>query len=157
MLDPAAVLMESYPKIFFACHTRHVRDPKTDEVITAKQASILDHLDEVTPLSLNSLASHMGVTSATMCVAVDRLVDLGYITRGRSTTDRRQVVLLLTRRGKEVADSHSVLDADRVNEMLSTLNAEELATGLDGIKVLALAAERYMAARGPAWKENSSE
>ncbi|MBL8064984.1 MAG: MarR family transcriptional regulator [Chthonomonadaceae bacterium] len=157
MPDPVTVLMDAYPKIFFACHTRHVRDPKTGETISAKQASILDHLDEEEPLSLNHLASHMGVTSATMCVAVDKLVSLGYVKRERSTVDRRQVVLLLTRRGKEVADSHSVLDSGRVQAMLSTLDSTELRAGLEGITLLANAAERYMATRGPAWKDTESE
>ena len=43
--DPVGQVLELYPKIFFACHTRHVRDPSTRRVLSAHQASILDHLD----------------------------------------------------------------------------------------------------------------
>ena len=66
-------LLEAYPRIFFACHTRHVRDPETGGELSAHQASILDHLDEVDAMSMTSLAGHMGVTVATMSLAIDRL------------------------------------------------------------------------------------
>jgi hypothetical protein len=49
-------VMELYPRIYFACHTRHVRDPQTRRLLSAHQASILDHLDEHEPLALLDLA-----------------------------------------------------------------------------------------------------
>ena len=42
-------VLELYPKVFFACHVRHVTDPKTQEKLSSHQASILDHLDDVQP------------------------------------------------------------------------------------------------------------
>ena len=53
--NSAKQLLELYPRIFFACHTRHVRDPKTRRVLSAHQASILDHLDEQEPVTLLDL------------------------------------------------------------------------------------------------------
>ncbi len=75
-MSPSGVetVLECYPKIYFACHRRHVRDPATRRVLSAHQASILDHLDAVEPTSLGQLAAHMGVTVGTMSVAVERLV-----------------------------------------------------------------------------------
>ena len=64
-------VMELYPRIYFACHTRHVRDDQSGAVISAHQASILDHLDEIEPTALNDLARHMGVTASTMCITVE--------------------------------------------------------------------------------------
>src|SRR2546429_2235399 len=64
--DAARQLMELYPRIYFACHARHVRDPRTRRLLSAHQASILDHLDEREPLTLVDLARHMGVTPSTM-------------------------------------------------------------------------------------------
>jgi hypothetical protein len=43
--DAVRQLMEFYPIIYFACHRRHVRDPKSKRVLSAHQGSILDHLD----------------------------------------------------------------------------------------------------------------
>jgi DNA-binding MarR family transcriptional regulator len=44
------------------------------------QASILDHLDEVDAI-VTDLAGHMGVTVATMSLAVDRLEGRYYVRR----------------------------------------------------------------------------
>ena len=74
-------LLDAYPRIYFACHTRHVRDPQTGAALSAHQASILDHLDEVDPMSMTDLAGHMGVTIATMSLAIDRLEVKRYVRR----------------------------------------------------------------------------
>lgn len=41
----------------FACHRRRTRDPLTGEMLSEKQSQILDHLDEVHPLSLGARVS----------------------------------------------------------------------------------------------------
>ena len=74
-------VMTLYPRIYFACHTRHVRDPQSQRLLSRHQASILDHLDEVEPTTVMDLAGHMGVTAATMSLAIDRLERKGYVVR----------------------------------------------------------------------------
>src|SRR5260370_36527081 len=81
-------VMELYPRIYFACHTRHVRDPETRRLLSAHQASILDHLDEHEPLALFDLAKHMGVTPSTMSLNIERLVTRGYVSGERAPRDR---------------------------------------------------------------------
>ena len=157
MTDDAQKLMGFYPKIYFACHTRHVRDPKSETVLTSNQASILDHLDLEESMSLNALASHMGVKASTMSISVDRLVGFGYISRERSETDRRQILLRLTPSGLELSKAHSVLDFQRVQEMLGTLSESERKLGIDGLSLIAKAAERYLATKGPGWKDSEHE
>src|SRR5687768_9728358 len=95
-------LLDAYPRIYFACHRRHVRDPQTHRLLSAHQASILDHLDTVDPTTLGVLAGHMGVTPATMSIAIDRLVRSGYVTRTRSAIDRRRAELRLTESGQRI-------------------------------------------------------
>src|SRR5271155_6244546 len=94
--NAARQVMELYPKIYFACHTRHVRDPRTRRILSAHQASILDHLNTEDSLPLMDLARHMGVTPSTMSIAVERLVRQGYVLRARDRIDRRGVSLLLS-------------------------------------------------------------
>lgn len=158
MLDQAAErLMELYPKIFFACHQRHVRDAESENVLTAHQASILDHLDLEEPMSLSGLARHMGVTPATMSVAVDRLERLGYVSRERAADDRRKVRLRLTPAGLKLREANSVLEPMRVAGMLDLLTAEERDAGLQGLEILGRAADRYLEAKGPGWKDFANE
>jgi MarR family transcriptional regulator, organic hydroperoxide resistance regulator len=55
-------VLRCYPKIYFACHRRHIKDEQSKQVLSANQASILDHLDAVEGTGLLDLARHMGVT-----------------------------------------------------------------------------------------------
>jgi MarR family transcriptional regulator, organic hydroperoxide resistance regulator len=140
-------LMEAYPRIFFACHTRHVRDPETGEDLSAHQASILDHLDEIDTMSMSDLAGHMGVTAATMTLAIDRLERRRYVRRARDARDRRRVLIRLTAAGARVREAKSVLDPVRVEQVLAELSHAERQAALNGLALLARAAEAHMRAQ----------
>jgi DNA-binding MarR family transcriptional regulator len=150
--DAAKRLLELYPRIYFACHLRHVRDPKTRRTLSAHQASILDHLDEREPVTLLDLARHMGVTASTMSLHVERLVRRGYILRERDSKDARRLRLRISAAGARVREANSVLDPALVRAMLLRLSAEDRATGVRGLEVLARAANEQVqerAARTP--------
>jgi DNA-binding MarR family transcriptional regulator len=140
-------LLEHYPRIYFACHTRHVRDPGSRRVLSAHQASILDHLDEVEPTSVMDLARHMGVTASTMSIAIERLSRHGYVLRGRDPKDGRRVNLTLSHAGVRVRDAQSVLDPHRVTAMLARLTSKERTSALHGLATLARAARAEMHAQ----------
>lgn len=139
-------LLDAYPRIFFACHTRHVRNPETGEDVSAHQASILDHLDEVDPMSMTDLAGHMGVTVATMSLAIDRLERKGYARRDRDPTDGRRVRLRATPAGVRLREAKSVLDPVRVEQVLAQLSPADRAAALEGLQLLARASDRQMRA-----------
>jgi DNA-binding MarR family transcriptional regulator len=147
--DAVTRVLADYPKIYFACHTRHVRDPKTDDKISAHQASILDHLDEVEATRLTDLAEHISVTPGTMSVHVARLEAKGYLVRTRDTKDARCVRLRLSPKGRRIRTAHSVLDPDRVREMLECLNTKERPRALAGLDLLARAAQESMRRKAP--------
>jgi DNA-binding MarR family transcriptional regulator len=142
--DAVKQVMELYPRIYFACHTRHVRDPKTQRLLSAHQASILDHLDDCEPLTLLDLARHMGVTPSTMSLHVERLVRRGYVSRLRAAEDGRRLRLLLTPAGVRVREAKSVLDPDRVRALLSRLTSEDQQAGIRGLALLARAGTEQM-------------
>jgi DNA-binding MarR family transcriptional regulator len=146
--DVAAVL-ELYPKIFFACHTRHRRDPQSKRLLSAHQGSILDHLDHVEPTGLADLARHMGVTASTMSLSVDRLERRGFVRRQRDPRDGRRVGLRLTAAGVRVKEAQSVLEPERVRGMLAQLGEADRAAALRGLALLARAAQRFMASGPP--------
>ncbi len=140
-------LMDFYPRIYFACHTRHVTDPETNETLTNNQASILDHLDLEEPVTLYELATHMGVTPSTMSITINRLVKLGYVEKRKGQADGRKVSLLLTAAGVRIKRAKSVLDPERVEAMLSRLSEDERKIALDGLGLLAFASEMEMKSR----------
>ena len=136
----------AYPRIYFACHTRHVKDPATGAHVSAHQASILDHLDEVDPMSMTDLAAHMGVTVATMSLAIDRLERKAYVRRDRDPQDRRRVLLRITPAGVALREAKSVLDPARVEQVLGQLSPTDREAVLKGLDLLARASERHMKA-----------
>jgi DNA-binding MarR family transcriptional regulator len=147
-------VMTWYPRIYFACHTRHVRDEEQNRVISAHLVSVLDHLDEVDSMGLLELAAHMGVTPSTMSITVDRLERGGYLSKTRSTADKRRVNLTLTAAGSRIRAKHTVLDNDRVADVLKQLSPDERKQALQGLELLARAADELMARQSRQKKES---
>lgn len=135
-------ILALYPRIYLACHTRHVRDPASQRLLSRHQASILDHLDELEPTTVNGLARHMGVTAATMSIALDRLEQQGYVARIRDHSDRRRVHVRLTTAGVRVRAASSVLDPPLVEALVERLSNEEREVAIRGLALLADAAQR---------------
>lgn len=140
--EAARQVMTSYPRIYFACHTRHVRDPDSTGLLSRHQASVLDHLDEIDPTTVNELARHMGVTAATMSLAIDRLERKGYVVRLRDSADRRRVHVRLTPAGVRIRDATSVLDPSRVEALLARMSHADRDAAVRGLALLADAAQR---------------
>jgi MarR family transcriptional regulator, organic hydroperoxide resistance regulator len=145
--DATRALLELYPRIFFACHTRHVKDPGTKRILSAHQASILDHLDAREPTTVSELARHMGVMPSTMSLALDRLERGGYVERRRDPDDGRRVGVVLTAPGRRIRDAQSVLDPDRVRLLLAELDEADRERALEGLALLAAAASRIMSSK----------
>ena len=137
-------ILDAYPRVYLACHSRHVRDPQTGDELSAHQASILDHLDEVDPMSMTELAGHMGVTVATMSLAIDRLERKGYARRARDPRDRRRVLLRITDAGVRVREAQSVLDPVRIEQVLGRLSGVDRDAALRGLRLLAHASDEQM-------------
>jgi DNA-binding MarR family transcriptional regulator len=142
--NPVQQVMELYPRIYFACHTRHVRDPRTRRLLSAHQASILDHLDEHEPLALLDLARHMGVTPSTMSLNIERLVRRGYVSRERAAEDGRRLRLRITPAGVRLREAKSVLDPARVHALLARLAPDQQEAGIQGLALLARAGSELM-------------
>jgi MarR family transcriptional regulator, organic hydroperoxide resistance regulator len=155
----ASRIMDYYPKIYFACHTRHVTDKDTGVKLTANQASVLDHLDPHEPVTLYDLAMHMGVTPSTMSIAIDRLAKFGYVKRERDKKDARKTNLSLTPEGQKLKKSHSVLDPSLLQAVLDRLSPTERKLAVDGMGLLAFAAEMELKSRSLAksWNRRGAE
>jgi DNA-binding MarR family transcriptional regulator len=55
-------------------------------------------------LSMGHLAAQFGTEASVITYRVSRLTSNGYVTRNRSQTDRRQVLVIITRRGAQLCD-----------------------------------------------------
>src|SRR5690348_5767728 len=105
-------LFREYPKIYLACHRRHVRDDEDGRMLSAQMAGILDHLDLQHPRIISELARHLSVTESTMSIQISKLEGFGYVRRLRDGSDRRRVGVRLTSAGARLREQNSVLDPD---------------------------------------------
>lgn len=131
-----------YPQIYLACHVDHVRAPSTEWQLSARDSSMLSHLDRVDGTSPRALAAHLGVAPSTLSASITRLERLGYITSTAPPNDKRQRELRLTAKGSEAMASTSVLDAARVREMLEGLEPRARNAAVRGLAMLAAAARK---------------
>ena len=139
--------IDLYSQIYFACHTRHVHDPDSGTKVSARQASILSHLDSVEPTPVSALAAHMGVTVSTMSISLDRLERQGYIVRARAETDARVRHVRLTPAGERLRTAQKVLEPRLVRCMLSRLSPAERRVALRGLELLGSAARDQVKTR----------
>ena len=129
-----------YPQIFLACHTNHVRAATTRWKLSSHDSAILSHLDRSSGLSPRSLAKHLSVAPSTLSASIKRLTNLGYLTCDAPVNDKRRREIRLTDRGAEAMAATSVLDGDRVRELLKRLKPADRRAALNGLALLARAA-----------------
>ncbi|NOT07974.1 MAG: MarR family transcriptional regulator [Gemmatimonadales bacterium] len=139
-LTDAERIQRSYPKIYIACHVRHLRAASTEHRLSAQDSSLLAHLHHEHPVTPGELAGHLGVGNSTISAAIRRLAGLGYIHRDAKPRDRRVVYLTLTERGAKAMAATSVLDSARIQFLLQRLTAADRRRAILGLDLLARAA-----------------
>jgi DNA-binding MarR family transcriptional regulator len=144
-MSDVSIVLGAYPRILFACRAREVRDKESGARLTQHQGQILSHLDVDDPMMVTELAEYMGVTASTMSLNLKRLEGGGFITRERDPQDRRVMNVVLTPAGRSMSDAATLLDPDRVDAMLNGLRPEDRRRALDGLALLADAADRLVA------------
>jgi DNA-binding MarR family transcriptional regulator len=143
-IDDVRLVQTCYPHIYLACHTRHVRAASTVHRLSARDSSLLAHLDETRTVTPSALARHLGVGASTMSAAVKRLVRLGYVEHERHPDDASRLRLCLSAKGARAMRETSVLNAGRVRRVLGRLAPAERRAALGGLTLLARAARECL-------------
>jgi DNA-binding MarR family transcriptional regulator len=138
--DHVRRIQRAYPQLYLACHVDHVT--RRTGGLSERDSSLLAHLDEVSPVTAGGLAKHLGVGPSTITEAVDRLEKLALVERTRRG---RRVELRITAAGIARMQESSVLDTERVAQLIANVPARKRAEAVRGIELLAEAARRMMA------------
>jgi MarR family transcriptional regulator, organic hydroperoxide resistance regulator len=89
------------------------------------------------PLTMTEVAADIRKTPATTTVLVDKLLDMGYVTREKSLEDARYTHITLTQKGKEFRDVFFEISMqlnEKFNSGLSDLEADILEKLLEKIE-----------------------
>src|SRR5688500_1574492 len=135
--DQVLAIQKSYPQVFHACHTFHVRRPTSEHAISDSDSSVLSHLDLRRGIRPGELAGHMSLAPSSLSATIARLQRLGYVTRARSGLDARAAELRLTPRGIAALQATSVLDTARLGAVLGKLEPKERDAAVRGLDLLA--------------------
>lgn len=137
----------AYPRIYLACHTRHERRRTSATRLSPSDATVLVHLDRPRPFTPSALAAHLGRGRPAVSASLKRLVALDYVHRRPRAGDARVADLVLTASGRSAVRASSVLDAARVARVLAQLPPADRRRAIDGLSLLAEAADRTRASK----------
>jgi DNA-binding MarR family transcriptional regulator len=130
--ETVRVVQLTYPQIYLACHTRHQRKRSTEHRLSARDSSILAHLDEAQPMAPAQLSRHLNVGRSTVSEALKRLVGLGFIARAGGTPS-----VVLTAKGSQAVRATSVLEPARLEAVVASLSDSDRDLVCRGLQRLA--------------------
>ena len=134
------IVQTTFPQIYLACHTRHQRRRSAETRLSARDGSILSHLDEITPIAPGKLAKHLGIATSTLSEALKRLAALGYVSSPNGSSEsRRRATVVLSKKGAEAIRSTSVLETARLEAALRAVSPRERERIESGMTTLAAA------------------
>lgn len=80
----------------------HSRDLEKEFGLTVPQLTVLASVGILGRVPIGQIAERISLSSATVTTIVDRLEEHDLLFRERSTSDKRQVYLVLTEKGREI-------------------------------------------------------
>lgn len=135
-----AQIQALYPRIYMACHVEHIKKRSSKNQISARDAAILAHLSEPYFQSPKILAAHLNIAPSTLSESLHQLAALGMVAFKSEAQDARRTQFTVTQLGKQAIAQNSVLDAQKLDNLLATMPTADQQQVIKGLKLLADAA-----------------
>jgi len=94
--------------------------------LTFQQAYMLKKIKQNSKVNLTSLSNDLCLTKGAMSLAINKMVEDGYVIRRENAADRRNIEIILTEKGQEVLDLTSERIRKTFASLASFLTDEEL-------------------------------
>lgn len=104
--------------------------------VTIKEMHTIDVIGKNPEITPSEVAKALMVTLGTVTTSLNRLEEKQYITRTRSTIDRRVVHLTLSQKGEMLYRVHQKFHKQMVNKVTADLTTEEVDVLSKGLKNL---------------------
>ncbi|EDL66051.1 YpoP [Bacillus sp. SG-1] len=96
------------------------------QYLSSGELLVLKYLSEHGEMKASDLSKKMEVSASHVTSVTDSLTEKGYITRQRSSVDRRVVELTLTEKGKEILDKCMRIKSEYFQEKFNTFSNDEI-------------------------------
>lgn len=96
-----------------------------DKGFSLSQVHTIELLGVHGAMRMKELADKIGVTTGTLTVQIDKMVEAGWVTRQAHATDRRSILVCLTPLGESLFTEHDALHLQLTNELTTHLDADE--------------------------------
>ncbi len=93
--------------------------------LTVNDIHVIDAIGVGDVKNMSTVAKILGITTGTLTISVNGLVNKGYVERVRSEEDRRVVLVSLTEKGVEAYDRHQVFHNNLIKGIIGDLNEDE--------------------------------
>ena len=98
---------------------------KVDKSLTEKQFFALSELKKYDKMELKKLSNQLHVSTSSLCILLNKLVEKGYVYREEDKRDRRNTFYGLTNEGSEVFNDQVIKFIEVINEKIDTLSIED--------------------------------
>jgi DNA-binding MarR family transcriptional regulator len=129
----AAAILDSAPGLVWYVR-RHMRRHRKG--LSVPQFRALFKVHKQPDASLSCVAEHLGASLPTTSRIVANLVSKGFLARGQSNDDRRQIILALTPRGRAILDSARKASLQRIEAEFSRVDGQDRAAICRALEIL---------------------
>jgi DNA-binding MarR family transcriptional regulator len=134
--------IREWSEVFMRRSGRDFRQFMGNNSLSFSQVTVLMRLYHGTKSGVTELGEVMGVTNAAASQAIDRLVQLGLVTRTEDPVDRRAKSLVLTEKGCDLVSRAIEARSRWVEGLTSALNGEQQDMIISALGLLTEAARK---------------
>ncbi|WP_042272180.1 MarR family winged helix-turn-helix transcriptional regulator [[Clostridium] dakarense] len=106
---------------------------KLDDILTDKQFVALGSMMNYDKIELKNLSRDLHVSTSSLCILMNKLVDQGYVYREEDTKDRRNTFYGLTKEGRNMLDIEIEKFLSIIDKRIETLDEGEKSRLFDAV------------------------
>jgi DNA-binding MarR family transcriptional regulator len=127
----------------------HHYEEVLDHKLTPKQSLIIEHVQQHSTLTVNELAEKMNVTASAVSQLLSKLEKEHYIERSINPNSRREIIVTLGLKGKELYELYAKVDEQIVSTYYAKLDDEIISQLEQAVnKIYEVILEEQMKAKG---------
>ncbi|WP_449539253.1 MarR family winged helix-turn-helix transcriptional regulator [Ferdinandcohnia sp. Marseille-Q9671] len=94
--------------------------------ITTKQSLVLHHVEQASTITVNELAQVMEISASAVSQLLNKLESEKYIKREINPSNRREILITLGSKGKELYEEYEKIDQKIIDKYYSKLTEAEM-------------------------------